>query len=57
MDHPPRPPGISPGGTGVSGASGKDLARITQEEFPLPEMGPSLAKSLEELLHGRGFLM
>jgi hypothetical protein len=38
-------------------ARSADIAHITRGDFPLPGLGPRLARVLDELLHGRGFLL
>ncbi|MCW5749776.1 MAG: TauD/TfdA family dioxygenase [Alphaproteobacteria bacterium] len=34
-----------------------EIARIRREDFPLPTLGPKLARLLEEVLEGRGFVL
>ena len=34
-----------------------DIARITRADFRLPGLGPKLGRALDELLHGRGFVL
>src|SRR5580693_8448358 len=38
-------------------ASGLPLASMTREQFPLPGFGATLARHLEEIAHGRGFVV
>ncbi len=38
-------------------AGGKQLGEISPQNFRLPTLGPKLARALEELLNGRGFLV
>jgi hypothetical protein len=38
-------------------AGAADIAGITRSDFPLPRLGPKLARVLDELLHGRGFVL
>ena len=38
-------------------ASGRPLAAMTREQFPLPTFGATLARQLEEIAHGRGFVV
>jgi hypothetical protein len=37
-------------------ASGRDLATIRRNDFPLPTLGPVLGRLCAEVLHGRGFV-
>lgn len=37
--------------------SGADIARMTRADFPLPTVGRFLARTLDELLRGRGFVL
>lgn len=38
-------------------ARASDIARITRADFPLPTLAPKLARVLDELLNGRGFVV
>ena len=38
-------------------ARGLDMAKLTQADFPLPLLGPTLQKWRREILHGRGFFL
>ena len=38
-------------------ASGQGLDRVSEETFPLPTLGPRLKKILDDVLHGRGFVL
>lgn len=35
--------------------SGRDFLELSAEDFPLPTLGPTLARLRQEVLHGRGF--
>jgi hypothetical protein len=41
----------------VTGILGRDLARVTRADFPLPTLGPVLDGLREEVLNGRGFVL
>jgi Taurine catabolism dioxygenase TauD, TfdA family len=40
-----------------SGYGAGEIPRMTRDDFPLPTVGPKLAAALQELLHGRGFVL
>jgi len=41
----------------VARATGRPLAEIEREHFPLPMLAPRLARALDEVYEGRGFVM
>src|SRR5262245_50287944 len=42
---------------GIAKATGRPLVEIRREDFPLPVLGPRLAQVLDEIYHGRGFVV
>ena len=43
--------------TNVAHLRGRDIASVTQAEFPLPTLGPVLDRLRDEILNGRGFVL